>query len=68
MPAATAGPIVRAGLTLPPVRTPKPRMQIVTVMPIATGASRLALRRTAVCKTVLTTKKVPSASNANAPK
>ena len=43
-------------------------MQTVTVMPIATGASLLALRRTAVCRTVLTRKNVPSASNAKPPR
>jgi hypothetical protein len=53
--------MVRAGLMLPPVRTPKPsrtpkpRMQSVIVIPIATGASLLQLR-TAVCRSVLTRK------------
>ena len=36
--------MVRAGLTEPPVTTPKPRMQSVIVIPIAAGSRLLGLR------------------------
>ena len=67
VPVVTAGPMVRAGLTLPPVSAPNIRMHTVMVMPIANGASRPAAPRTAACRTVLTRKKVPTESSAKAP-
>ena len=62
-----AGPNVRAGFTLPPVMGPKARMQTVTVMPIANGASRPAVPRRTALRTVLARKKVPIASRRKPP-
>ena len=66
MPAAMAGPRLRAGFMLPPVRPPKNMMPTDTVRPIATGARLPALPLTAAFITVLTRKNVPIISRKKA--